>query len=121
MNSHDGIISAHVDSAIVQQEVVSNPAELSQGNGVRKADRFVRDVAAGHYQRLFETSQEKLMQRRIRQHEAEVVNSRSYGGGDPTVFPSLQQHNRSLQRAQQRCFGNSNIAVFADYIQRGRH
>ena len=52
------------------------PREALERVVVLVGDRLVGDVAAGHHQRHADVGQQQVMQRRVRQHQAELVRAR---------------------------------------------
>ena len=71
-NAH-AVVAAHVDIAIVQQEVVGDPSELDERFFVVPCQRFATQVPARHHQRDLCLVQQKVVQRSVWEHHSEIV------------------------------------------------
>ena len=49
LDTHNRVITTHVDVAIMHQEVISNPAKPMERIGVLISNRFVVEIRAGHH------------------------------------------------------------------------
>ena len=131
----DGVVVAHGDLPVVHQVGVGDrrePVDLLPALD----DRLLRQVAAGHHQRPAGGLQEQHVERRVRQHRAEVA----LADGDlrvhrVAVSPArlraglagradrapLEQHDRVFRRREQvRLFG-ADATVRAKLLEAGEH
>ena len=69
---HDGVVGARLDRAVVQEEEVGDVGEPRARVVVLVGDRLVGDVAAGHHERLPNVIHQQVVERRVRQHHAEL-------------------------------------------------
>ena len=89
---------------------VGDAAEPLAGVVVLVGDRLVGEVAAGHHQRLADVGEQQVVQRRVRQHHAELAAPRRDRGGDARAGPPRREHDRPLAPAQQRRLGVAELA-----------
>ena len=84
-------------------------ARAAAGVGVAERDRLVGDVAARQHERLdaelCEVGEQQMMQRRVRQHHAELGHARGDRTGDPRAAAARRQHDRPRARDEQRPLG----------------
>src|SRR5215204_5142821 len=92
-----GVVAAHVDLTVVNQEVVGDLAQLIQRFLVAIGDGLVRVVAAGHKKRDARIAQEEVVQRRVREHYAQSALARGDLFGDTGILPTFQQHYRTCR------------------------
>ena len=97
----DRIITTVFDGAIMKEKEIGDRAEASQRFLVAAGNRFVAAIATGHHQQcgaaceFFDIRQQQMMQRRVRQHHAEVLQTVGNGAGDTNLIPTEQQNNRT--------------------------
>src|SRR5215467_12802785 len=72
------VVTAQFDRPIVNQEDIRNAAQPGHGVAVLVCDGLVAAVAAGHDERTIDPLEEHVLERRVRQHQAEMVESRRY-------------------------------------------
>ena len=71
-DAHDGIVAPPQDVAIVNQERIGNAVQALHGLLIIDRDWLLAEVAAGHHQRLkFAAGEQQMMQRRVRQKNAQ--------------------------------------------------
>ena len=76
-HSNHGVVVSRVDVAIVEEKPVGDVAEALHGLVVVPRDRLFADIAAGHHQRPPHCAQEQVVHRRVRQHHAELLQTRA--------------------------------------------
>ena len=69
--AHDGVFAAAVDRPVVCEEGVGDPAQPRPSVVVVERDRLVRDVSARQHERAADVGREQVVQRRVREHDAE--------------------------------------------------
>ena len=79
--------------AIVQQEVIGERVEARPGVLIAAHDGFFAHVAAGHDQGIERLVEEQMVERGIRQHEAEARVSGSDTRGDSRLFAARQEND----------------------------
>jgi hypothetical protein len=67
----DGVVERARDRAVVDEEQVGNIGEPRERLAIVDADWFVREIAAGAYHRPVNLVEQKPMQRRVGNHDAE--------------------------------------------------
>src|SRR5215470_12858771 len=87
--SGDRVIAPHLDRTFVNQEEIRNATQPSYGVAVLVGDRLVAPVATGHDQWTIDALEEQLLQRCVRQHQAEMAELRGH---------ALGQHGRAVAR-----------------------
>lgn len=106
------------DAAIMHQREIGNPGELLARLVVADALRLPRDVAARHHYRPPHPTQQQMMHRGGRQHEADPVQpwrdtlQRRRGA---------QQNDRRRRAVQQRLLFRFDEAMASDHIEIARH
>ena len=76
------VVGAGLDRAVVHAEQVGDLVQPSESIVVAVGDRLVGDVGAGHHQRVTgEVRQQQVVQRRVRQHHAELRGAGRHGAG----------------------------------------
>ena len=89
------IVAADVDRPIVSQKQIGDAGQPGDGVVILVGDRLVGTVAAGHDERdVAQLSQQQMMQRRVRQHHAEVRVAGGDRFGDAGIGPLAEQHDR---------------------------
>ncbi len=106
------VVAANVDRAVVNQEQVGDPLQAIESVAVVNGDGLVRPIAAGHDERNATNGfEQKVVERCVREHDAECGVS----GGDPLCDARtgslVQQHDGSPGRREQRLFGRGCPAV----------
>ena len=105
----------------MDQEQVSDAAQALQGFRVIGADRFIAEVAAGRHHRKAELAQQQVVQRRVRQHDAQVGVAGRHLAATGASAPPAQQHDRGLGRSQQAFSRRRHFAAGACLLQVTRH
>ena len=67
------------NGTIMNEKNIGDAAEPFQGFTFVRANRFIAQVAAGGDDRKAEFGQQQVMQRRVRQHDAEMGIAGSHG------------------------------------------
>jgi len=102
-DSSDGIVYRGPDRAVVSQAAVGQALQTPQILFLAH-DRLLAEISAGHHQRAkLGVREQQMMQRRIRQHHAEVRVSGSHKG-KIAFDPLSQQHDGPLRAEQQIVF-----------------
>src|SRR5919107_1077541 len=99
-----GVVAAHVDLTVVDEEVVGDFAQLIQRFLVAIGDGLVRVVAAGHDERDARVAQKQVVQRRVSEHHAQGFLARGYLFGDTGTLPTFQEYYGACRRGEQRLF-----------------
>ena len=76
-----------MDRPVVRQEEISDPGKALAGLVVVHCDRLVRPVAARHHQRAAEIGEQQVMERGVREHDAEPGDARRRRVRDRRVGP----------------------------------
>ena len=84
-NAHDGIIDLPGDGAIVNEENVGDTGQARQSLALVEADRLVAAVAAGGHDGKTDLGHQQMVQRRVRQHDAEIGIAGSHCGSNGQV------------------------------------
>ena len=74
--AHDRVVGARLDRPVVDEEGVGDPAEPLARVVVGERDRLVGDVAARQHERHAHVAEQQMVQRRVRQHHAELAQPR---------------------------------------------
>ncbi len=99
-----------MNGPVVRKERVGDAVETLAGLDVVERDRLVRDVSAREHDRPCEVCREQVVERRVREHDAEPRRARRHGLGDTGAVPPVQQHDRPRARAQQRLLLRRDVA-----------
>ena len=119
--AHHGVVGAHVDRPVVGEQQVGDRRQALQGVGVVVGDRLVGEVAAGHHQSGAHRREQKVVQRGVGQHHAEVRRPGRHGGGHRRVRSPPGDHDRALGARQQPLFPGPQVHQLAGARQVGRH
>ena len=92
--AHDGVVAPDVDRPIVTQHAVNEAGEAVARVVVRVGDGLVAEVAARHHEGSADARQEQVVQRRVREEEAEVGQPRCNRPGHRRTGSSRRQHDR---------------------------
>ena len=84
-------------------------------------DRLVGDVSAGQDDRAGHGGEQQVVQRGVRQHDAELAVARGRGGGDGGAGPPGQQHDRAGRAGQQAGGRGVDLGQFRGRGQVGGH
>ncbi len=90
-HAHDRIIHMADDGAVVDQKHIGDVAQAFKGLAFICANRFVAQVAARGHDRKAQFCQQQMVERRVRQHHAEVWIAR--GNGIPQRMKSANGFN----------------------------
>src|SRR5262245_36443313 len=120
-DTHDGIIAAHVNRPVVQQENICDRAESFKGFGIVERDGLVAHITAGHNQRQTTLVEQQVVQRRVWQHYAEATLARCHLRGDWVGFALTQQNDRPLVRENETFFRRINTRDLPNSIEIERH
>ena len=101
--AHDGVLAAAVDRPVVREEGVGDPAEPRPRLVVVEGDRLVGEVPARQHERAAEVGREQVVERRVREHDAEPRASRARPTS-ATAAPSRRRRSTigRARRAEQR-------------------
>ena len=91
-HAHHRVIDPGRDGAVMRKHAVRETAKPRQRLVIVGDLRLVREVAAGHHDRMVDVAQQQQMQRRGRQHEAERPQTRAR--------PRWATHHRSRAAAR---------------------
>ena len=92
---HHGVVAALQNFAVVHQECVGDVPEPREGFVVVDGDGLFAEVGAGHHQSLHaRIGKEQMLQRRVRQKDAQPRNSRRDGLGNAAACAPPRQNNR---------------------------
>ncbi len=95
------IVAADVDRAVMHQEHVGDVLQTLHGVIIFVGNRLLGPVAACHHQRNpVKIMQQQVMQRRIRQHDAEERVVRRHALGDGAADALCQEHDRASRGLQ---------------------
>ena len=119
--AHHRIVTGAHDGPVVHQEMVGDVFQADGGFFIGDRDRLVAAVAAGGDQREPALLHQQMMQRRVRQHDAEIGRAMRNVPGDVGAGLGLQQHDgrglRFEQLALRRArFRSSSRATSSDGI-----
>ena len=84
-DADDRIVDMAGNRSVVHQENVSNVGEPVERVMFLRAQRFINSVATGGHHRKPQSVQQQMMQRRVRQHHAEFLETTSDGSRDARV------------------------------------
>src|SRR5215217_3569517 len=96
-----GVVGAHVDLTVVDEEVVGDLTQLIEGLLVPVGYGLVRVVAAGHDERDASVAKQQVVQRRVGEHHAQSLLTRGDRFGNTIVFPTLHEHYGMGGRGEQ--------------------
>ena len=65
------VVAAVLDLAVVRQEQVGDPGEPADGLVVARRHRLLGEVARGHHERAADCREQQVVQRRVREQEAD--------------------------------------------------
>src|SRR5215204_1903474 len=116
-----GVVAAHVDLTVVDEEVVGDLAQLIQCFLVAIGDGLVRVVAAGHDERDSRGAQKQVVQRRVSEHHAQGFLARGYLFGDTGTLPTFQEDYGTCGRGEQRLFVRGDEADLTYLSQSACH
>ena len=85
--ANDGVLAAAVDRPVVCEEGVGDPAQPRPSLAVLERDRLVGDVPARQHERTADVGREQVVERRVREHDAEPRRARRDRRGDRGVVP----------------------------------
>ncbi len=105
----------------MQEKIIRQRRQALQRLVVADGNRLFAEIAAGHHQRLEVIVQKQLMQRRVRQHEAEVLLVRRHRSSQFVVVATAQQNDGPGWLLQQRLFFRRDEAKFFNGREVGRH
>ena len=100
--AHDGVVAPDVDAPVVSEHAVDEIGEAGARVVVRVGDRLVAEVPAGHHQGSADARQEQVVQRRVREEEAEVGQPRRDRRGHRRAGPPRRQHDRPTDGRERR-------------------
>ena len=116
------IVAALQNLAVVHQEGIGNPAQSRPRLFVINCNWFFAEVGRGHHQRLHASvGKEQMLQRRIRQINAQPGNTRCNAFRNPAVLTPARQHNRPRWRREQRLFFSRQHAHLPRRLQVAHH
>ncbi|MBT9141339.1 MAG: hypothetical protein DDT30_01931 [Dehalococcoidia bacterium] len=123
----DTIVIARINIPIVQQKVIRDVSQPPLGFIVVPGDGLFAQVAAGHDQRQAHLPQEQMMQRGIREHDAQIFDARGYlicnfqfANFSWRITPPPNEHNGALGRLQKCLLLRGDDAMPFCFLQ-GRH
>ena len=100
--AHERVVRARLDRPVVRDEGVGDGGQPIARIVVAERDRLVRDVAAREHERvdakLGEVGQQHVMERCVREHDAELGQARSDRGGDRGAGAPRREHDRPRAR-----------------------
>ena len=99
--TNDGVLAAAVDRPVVSEEGVGDPAQPRPRLVVLERDRLVGDIPARQHERTAEVGREQVVERRVREHDAEPRRPGRDRLGDRGTAPPPHEHDRPLARAEQ--------------------
>ncbi len=112
------VVGEREDGPVVAEDGVAEPGQLL--GRVVEQDRLVRDIGAGHDQRLGHFFHQQPVQRRVGEHEAQAVLPRRRQAEQWVVRFCLEQYDGGLGALQQFLLGRRDAAVPLDHGH-GRH
>ena len=117
---HHRVVARHVDGPVVVEYHVGESGQLLGGVVVGVTDGLVGTVGAGQHDRFRwgdpgagHLCQQQVMDRRVRQHQADQRVTGSDSCGDRRVDSALQQHHWPGRTGQNRGFGRTDLGVAA--------
>ena len=111
------VVGPDVDGPVVGQERVGDALQRVPGLVVAVDDRLVGDVSAGQDDRTGHGGEQQVVQRRVRQHDAELAVARGGGVRDGGAGPAGQQHDRAGRAGQQ---GGGRVVDLGQFRGRGQ-
>ena len=115
------VVYAIDDAAVVHQKRIGNAPQSVARVVVADALRLIDDVAAGEHHRRIELGHQQVVQRRVRQHEAQRVLPRRDRRCRPGCAVAGQQHDRCRRASQQPTFERRHAAIALNHRQVARH
>jgi len=116
-----GIVDRTDDGAIVRQHQIRDRPQPLAGVVGRDRHRLFGQIAAGANQRPRRLGQQQMMQRRVRQHHAQLRIVGGHGRSDVVgarrVRAADQQQDRGGRRLQRGGFGFGHRTAPADFVQ----
>ncbi len=107
----NGIVATLKNLAVVHQEGVSDVAEARAGFVIVDGDGLLAEIRRGHDQRLYtRIGEEQVLERRVRQEDAEPRNSGGDGGRDAVSCAGSGQHDWMRRYLQQCLFLRRKVA-----------
>lgn len=120
----DGVVHVSRNSAIVHQEAIGHAAEPRQGLPLLRADRLVREIAAGGDHGKAQLPEQDVMQRGIWKHRAQIGVAGGHRRGDGLRRPvgtARQEDDRAFRGKEETLFETRDVAVNPHRLQRGQH
>ena len=100
--AHDRVVAPDVDRPVVAEHAVDEAGEADARIVVRVGDGLVAEVAARHHQGSADARQEQVVQRRVREEEAEVGQPRRDRRGHRRAGRPRRQHDRPTDGRERR-------------------
>ena len=106
------VVGPDMDGPVVAEEGVRDAAEPAERVVVGVGDRLVGHVAAGQHERAGHVTEQQVVQRRVRQHQAEMPVTGRHRVRDRcrAVGPPGQQHDRPRAAGQHPLRGGIDLA-----------
>ena len=119
--AHDRVVRAGLDRPVVDEEAVRDPGQPLQRILVAVRDRLVGHVAARQHERHAGVAEQEVVQRRVRQHHAEVGVRGRDRLGDRRPGPPPCDHDRAVAARQSLHLGRREVDERAGAVQVERH
>ena len=119
--AHHRVVGADVDRPVVADQQIGDPVQALARVVVAVGDRLVGHVGAGHDQRRADLGQQQVVQRRVRQHHAQVGRARRHRVGHGGVRAAAGDHDRALAPGQQLLLPGRQLHQRPGAVQIARH
>ena len=117
------VVGARLDRAVVDEEARRRcPPAARSASSSRERDRLVGDVAARHHERHAGVGEQQVVQRRVRQHHAELAQRPARPRrATARARRARGDHDRPVARGQPRRGGRVERDERARRVEVGRH
>ena len=114
------VVAAVLDLAVVGQEEVGDPGQARERLVVPRRHRLLGEVAGGHDQRPPRGLQQEVVERRVRQHQADQRVAGRDLGREAAPGPPPHEHDGALDRDEQALLGGIDDRQGARVVE-GQH
>ena len=97
---HDRVVAADVDRPVVGEQPVDHAAQPAGRVLVVVRDRLVAQVPAGHHQRPADVGQQEVVERAVRQQQAEVRQAGRHAVDDLAAGAAGREDDGTARRGQ---------------------
>lgn len=104
MHADHGIVGADMNRAVVDQKTICDVVQAPGGVAIDICNRFVGNISARENERPQKFRAEQMMDRRVREHQADIAISRSNRRRQPGLGNAAQEHDRTPRTGQRLLF-----------------